>query len=663
MFRELVELAKKNQAKEQKKGKEIHNAITTERFKCHIIIDKLGNFKDIIPIEGKTDKAQKIIGNKSGKIRTLLDKPEETLGITLNPKGDNKLRKKHAWYLRNVRRLKVVAKTKPIINFYRKKEYTKAIQKINSLPIKKERDKYNGHIAFFSLEDNRYFHEYEEVINFIISEYEDKQKSKQTTNDTIIEEKKICSICGTSDTPISSQSFGKVSKSLFPTTANDSYLLSYNEDEFLSYGLDGNENSNICENCGQQSINALTWLLSPRGKKKTPNKKTGEIKEIDDYKNRKLLIDDYEAANAGNVIVFWTRNLEELPEIDSLEEPDDSVIRGLFESIETRLKRNTNINPNYFYSIFMTGGSRIIVRNWISISTFQLKENICKWFQDIETFDYYENRNGYVGLKSITRAILTPEELRKSLKRDKNSKVRDIVIRIQMVLWRASILNEELPIWILTKLMNRIQKDSYKLESKKHTSINDESEIKVNSENKLSFGFVFAKPRIALLKLIINRNLKEGDKQIMSKLDESNEDFAYNWGRIFAVMASIQYKAFEHDVNAGMLAKNFTNASKYPAQTIGRLSKTIRYYLSKIKRDSPGSNISLEDEYMSLFAEKINPKNLPSYLTTEDQAKFTVGFYHQRHKNISEATDAKKKRDEKRKTLTNNLFDKEGEQK
>ena len=153
----------------------------------------------------------------------------------------------------------------------------------------------------------------------------------------------------------------------------------------------------------------------------------------------------------------------------------------------------------------------------------------------------------------------------------------------------------------------------------------------------------------------------------MSKLDEENEDFAYNWGRIFAVMANIQRNAFEHDINAGMLEKNFANASKYPAQTIGRLGKAIRYYLTKIKKDNQGLSVNLENEYTMLYAEKIDVNKIPSYLDIEDQAKFTVGFYHQRNKSISVAMDKKKdnekKNEEIRKQKEENLTQNQGEQK
>ena len=126
MFAELVELGKR-----VRKG---HDALKEEKCSWDIIIDKEGNFLNLIPCD-ITIEAENLTAKK-GKARLLLDKPEETLGLDKPEK-----------YLEKLDEYKdVQEELSPVLSFYNKpEEVIKALAAFMALP----QSKGNGNMTFF----------------------------------------------------------------------------------------------------------------------------------------------------------------------------------------------------------------------------------------------------------------------------------------------------------------------------------------------------------------------------------------------------------------------------------------------------------------------------------------------------------------------------------
>lgn len=103
MFVELVELGKRI-----RKG---HDALKEEKCKWDIVIDKEGNFIDLIPCD--IIIAAEKLPAKKGRARLLLDKPEETLGF-------QGFKDKNEKYIAKLEEYKEVKELSPVFLFYNK---------------------------------------------------------------------------------------------------------------------------------------------------------------------------------------------------------------------------------------------------------------------------------------------------------------------------------------------------------------------------------------------------------------------------------------------------------------------------------------------------------------------------------------------------------------
>jgi CRISPR-associated protein Csd1 len=172
--------------------------------------------------------------------------------------------------------------------------------------------------------------------------------------------------------------------------------------------------------------------------------------------------------------------------------------------------------------------------------------------------------------------------------------------RVACFLWNAALKNSVLPLWILAAVLKRTHVD----------------------------GKGVTPDRAALIRLILNRNNKGGGRMIQEKLDPENGGTAYNSGRIFAVLESVQRAALGKNVNAGVRERFFASASTTPASAFGRLLKNAQNHLSKLKGDKPGFAVVLDKELTGLIA---NIKTLPAIFSLEEQGLFAIGYYHQKN--------------------------------
>lgn len=135
------------------------------------------------------------------------------------------------------------------------------------------------------------------------------------------------------------------------------------------------------------------------------------------------------------------------------------------------------------------------------------------------------------------------------------------------------------------------------------------------------------RPRAAILKATLNRFNrvhKLYEKEITMALDLSNPKLGYRLGRLFAVLEKIQEEA-SPGINTTIRDRFYGAASTSPVAVFSQLLKLKNHHLAKL--DNPGRRVNFEKligEIMSDISE------LPGHLTLNDQAYFSVGYYHQR---------------------------------
>lgn len=410
MFAELVEFGKR-----VRKG---HDALKEEKCSWDIVIDKEGNFLNLIPCD-ITIEAENLTAKK-GKARLLLDKPEETLGFDED---------KHEKYIAKLAEYKDVQELSPMFSFYDKPE---EVEKVRKAFLELPQAKQKGNLTF--MVDSERLLSNESVRNAIKKKYEEGLSSKKQGD-------RLCAVCGTNNYPILDEPHGSVKLPKGQTAG--SMLVSYNTNAFESYNLKGNLNSGICTNCARNYIEALQYLVGNGHEITTEN---GEKKYK--FTNRQKISDD-------TIALFWTKKtVADIDPFSDICHPNEERVRQLFSSIATgdNKKVNTDVD-NYFYCCTMSSAAaRIAVRAWIAISVSQYQKNLMQWFDDIATIK--DGETYYPGIDSILNSCIKKKT--KSKKSDLKAKAR-----IGSVLWHAALTNTSLPLMILQSVLTEIEHDYF----------------------------------------------------------------------------------------------------------------------------------------------------------------------------------------------------------
>ena len=133
----------------------------------------------------------------------------------------------------------------------------------------------------------------------------------------------------------------------------------------------------------------------------------------------------------------------------------------------------------------------------------------------------------------------------------------------------------------------------------------------------------------SIVKACLNRKLRisnpKKEKEITVALDPANLNVGYRLGRLFAVLEKIQEDA-SPGLNATIRDRYYGAASSNPVAVFPQLLKLKNHHLSKL--ENQGFKIGHEKK----LAEIIDglPTSLPGHLIMDDQARFAIGYYHQR---------------------------------
>lgn len=133
--------------------------------------------------------------------------------------------------------------------------------------------------------------------------------------------------------------------------------------------------------------------------------------------------------------------------------------------------------------------------------------------------------------------------------------------------------------------------------------------------------------RAAILKAYLNRFNrihKPNEKEISMALDPTNKNPGYRLGRLFAVLEKIQEEA-NPGINTTIRDRFYGAASTGPVAVFSQLLKLKNHHLAKL--DNPGRRVNLEKLIGEIMSEL---SYFPAHLPLQDQAYFSVGYYHQR---------------------------------
>ena len=134
--------------------------------------------------------------------------------------------------------------------------------------------------------------------------------------------------------------------------------------------------------------------------------------------------------------------------------------------------------------------------------------------------------------------------------------------------------------------------------------------------------------RVGILKALLIRNYQW---EAPVALDPGNTDKGYVLGRLFAAYEQAQTAALGPRVNATIKDNFYGAASAQQRKVFFLLERGSANDLSKVGKQSPGRKVNLEkeiSEIMGLMEPSSDP--FPASLSTQEQALFGLGYYHQR---------------------------------
>ncbi len=267
------------------------------------------------------------------------------------------------------------------------------------------------------------------------------------------------------------------------------------------------------------------------------------------------------------------------------DDPDVGIkaVRALYESIHSGSLATENEIPFYILGL-SPNVARISVRFWSQGTVLQFAEKIKSHFDDLEIVRSDKDREFFSLYRLLSHTAF-------------DFKISNIPPNLPGAVMQAILDGKPYPATLFQQCLRRIR-----------------AERQVN------------RIRAAILKACINRRnryYKKTDKEeIAVSLDKDNKNPAYRLGRLFAVLENIQQRA---QGKATIRERFYGAASSSPVSVFPQLLKLKNHHLAKLKG---GAGVYFETLLAEVFS---GIDEIPSHLPLDEQARFAVGYYHQRH--------------------------------
>lgn len=313
--------------------------------------------------------------------------------------------------------------------------------------------------------------------------------------------------------------------------------------------------------------------------------------------NRLLQKDSQNKFTIGNrTFVFWASNNSETSKhVESCffnfltnlksDDPNRRIqdVRQVFNSIYSG--HLTVQNRDKFFILGLAPNSaRIAVIYWQETTIKDFAEKILKHFEDYEIIDTRKDPKPYYGMYNIISSVAL---------QGKDSNVSPNLVEAVM---KSIIEGTPYPYNLFSACLRRIKAETDK-------------DIYIT--------------RAAILKGYLNRNNNINDKKIKNMLDKTNDNIGYLCGRLFATLVKIQEEA---NGISSIRERYMNSASTTPAVVFANLLNLSIHHEEKL---NPGRKIQFE-QLKSEILDKVTAVGFPAHLDINDQARFFVGYYHQR---------------------------------
>ena len=402
-------------------------------------------------------------------------------------------------------------------------------------------------------------------------------------------QKGLCLITGQQNVSIARTHTPMVTGLPKPARPTGAGLVGFDKDAFCSYGLDQSFNAPVSIEASKAYLAAIQYLSKQ---------------------------EDHWLSIGPAWLCYWAVKTEAVSSIFArlLKQPDPRTIRAFMVAPWSGFQQPPNGLERFIAIAFSATGPRIIVKDWLQMTVQNAESNFKQWFEDLDIAPYGGNaalQDDHAPL-SIDQLACTTISRKSDGKFDREKLNPDLIA----ALYRAALKNEPLPITLLKIVLDRLKANVSKNGLK---ALRDQS-------------------RFALIKLILNRQLRnEGETEMKTHVFKT-DDPAYNCGRLLAVFDSLQRSAHGSSFDGSTIAERyFGSASTTPNSAFSILWKLHQHHLKKLRQQGEKGQRAAAKikttiiEIAGLF-EPATPgtsPQFPRYFTLVEQGRFALGYYQQ----------------------------------
>lgn len=318
------------------------------------------------------------------------------------------------------------------------------------------------------------------------------------------------------------------------------------------------------------------------------------------------------------IYAFWTKNSPIPPVAEVLGNPrgesaaerlakgkgakakisaDPDQIRKTISSIRSGKPFNT-VDEDAFYAVSLSSsGSRVVVRDHITTTVKKIRENLAQYFEAQQ-------------LKGAEP--LGIYALASSLYRDPS---KEMVPSVPTAITAFALNRTPLPWSWLAQLVRR-----------------NRVEHEVTS------------PRAVLTKMVLISGGKIGMDELKRLEPDRPNSPGYHLGRLMALLEDLQYAALGK-VNTNVSDRFYGSLSSTPVMPYRALMNGAQAHLSKLRKDPSKGGLSIAFE-RRLAEISAHLQTIPNALDLENQALFSLGYYHQKAEKFEAIEEAKKAKGE-----------------
>ncbi|HCX48642.1 MAG TPA: type I-C CRISPR-associated protein Cas8c/Csd1 [Bacillus sp. (in: Bacteria)] len=367
-------------------------------------------------------------------------------------------------------------------------------------------------------------------------------------------------------------------------------IVSFNSSAFESYGHKKGFISPITEEEMFQYTTALNYLLERRNQCIQIGDATTVFWSKSNSLDQTEII--YNLFSGGDLGQNTTEKIE-LTENQHETNKIRSFLRGVQRGNKVIWDEHSIEPETEFYILGLSpNNARISIRYFYRTNFGTLIENIAKHFKDVDIFTNY----------SYTASLTPWRMLNETSVNDKTHPL------LGGSLFKALVTGGSYPNMLYQQILSRIRAGE-----------------EVNYYKAACIkGYLLRKARM--------ESNKKMEGLITVSLNEKREDFAYLFGRLFAVMENIQVAAYRDTEGKSGIERTikntyFSRASTTPKVVFSTLIRLNQHHQDKLAKEKKGLQVKLDKLITEIVG---NISNVPAQLNYEEQGEFMLGYYQQK---------------------------------